>query len=404
MPKTKENKGVTLMTLIITIIVLLILTGVTIINIGGNEDTLRKAKAARDLNDSSNELEDIRIAVIHAEEKSFDGTVNADNLKIALNGVVSQEEINKITGNGPWIVNKNGRDYKIEDDGTVKKFVKEDELNSKIGQTVNYRENSGKVNSWRLFYASDEEVFLISSNVISSKNAFSPDGTNTYGIPLASRGKYSWDSTNNRYSYSSESDKYSGASDVFATNYGKKYNQNWYNTNSTDIDEKSKATAFLCDSSNWTEYVSSKAPTGTYAVGGPTKELLVRSWKASGQSDNALADILANTKALSTGYSYNRPDELRNNLVKASILKENGTGKGLYNSGNEHYWLASASSTSYTSVCSMYCRNGTGSVSENSYSNNTDVGARPIVSIPINNVDFSGENVIIKDDNGNQIQ
>ena len=35
-------------------------------------------------------------------------------------------------------------------------------VNALIGETVNYKENSKKVDSWKVFYASEKEMFLIS--------------------------------------------------------------------------------------------------------------------------------------------------------------------------------------------------------------------------------------------------
>ena len=119
MPKPKENKGITLIALIITIIVLLILAGVTISAISGNESTMEKAKQAKELNDDANETEQIKIAVIGAISEGNTAKVNAENLKNALNGIVPQEEIDKITGNGPWIIKKEEREFFITSDGSV---------------------------------------------------------------------------------------------------------------------------------------------------------------------------------------------------------------------------------------------------------------------------------------------
>ena len=271
-------------------------------------------------------------------------------------------------------------------------------LNAKIGDTVNYTESSGEVTSWRLFYASDIEVFLISSNVVSSVDAFSPDGTNSFGIPLAPREKYTWSGSN--YSYSNNSDKYTGAVDVFGTSYGELYNKNWFiatEGKTADTQNRSKATAYLCDSTNWTKYVGSSAPNGTYAVGGPTKELMVRSWKASGQSSDSLTNLLADTTATTAGYAYDKPTALRNNAISSDILKEvineSATGKGLYNTGDAHYWLASPCSYDTSRVCCVYY--GGGNI--NSLDHDQAVmGIRPVVSIPITEVSISGTTISIK--------
>jgi len=68
----------------------------------------------------------------------LDGEINADNLKEALTEIVPQEEIDKITGNGPWIVKRGKREYLVQNDGRVEKVI--DKLSKKvqIGDYVNY--------------------------------------------------------------------------------------------------------------------------------------------------------------------------------------------------------------------------------------------------------------------------
>lgn len=45
----KKERGITLVALVITIVVLLILAGVTITSLSGNENIIKKAKEARDV-------------------------------------------------------------------------------------------------------------------------------------------------------------------------------------------------------------------------------------------------------------------------------------------------------------------------------------------------------------------
>ena len=56
----RKSKGITLIALVITIIVLLILAGVTINAIVGNESAMEKAKEARTENEKGNELDTIK--------------------------------------------------------------------------------------------------------------------------------------------------------------------------------------------------------------------------------------------------------------------------------------------------------------------------------------------------------
>ena len=72
----RKNKGITLIALVITIIVLLILAGVTINTIVGNENAMEKAKEAREKTYEAQEKEQIILNQINSQfEPEWDGTV-----------------------------------------------------------------------------------------------------------------------------------------------------------------------------------------------------------------------------------------------------------------------------------------------------------------------------------------
>ena len=76
--KLKESKGITLIALVITIIVLLILAGVVIATLTGDNGILGKAKTAKTTNDEEKAKEQIKIAVMGSYGK--DGELNYDDL------------------------------------------------------------------------------------------------------------------------------------------------------------------------------------------------------------------------------------------------------------------------------------------------------------------------------------
>ena len=76
--KLKESKGITLIALVITIIILLILAGVVIATLTGDNGILGKAKTAKTTNDEEKAKEQIKIAVMGSYGK--DGELNYDDL------------------------------------------------------------------------------------------------------------------------------------------------------------------------------------------------------------------------------------------------------------------------------------------------------------------------------------
>ena len=77
--KGKKEKGITLIALVITIIVLLILAGVTIVMLTGDNGILTKARTAQTTNDEETAKEQIKTAVMGSYGK--DGELNYDDLK-----------------------------------------------------------------------------------------------------------------------------------------------------------------------------------------------------------------------------------------------------------------------------------------------------------------------------------
>jgi hypothetical protein len=91
--KTKEAKGITLIALVITIIVLLILAGVTIATLTGNNGILGKANEAKTTNDEEKAKEQIKIAVMGSYGK--DGELNYEDLKKNLEQIGIKDLPNK---------------------------------------------------------------------------------------------------------------------------------------------------------------------------------------------------------------------------------------------------------------------------------------------------------------------
>ena len=94
----KRNKGITLIALVITIIVLLILAGVAISMLSGENGILRKATEAKTKTEERTLEEQIKLAVMGATET---GTSKVDKQKIADELGIDKNSIN---GNAKDIV------------------------------------------------------------------------------------------------------------------------------------------------------------------------------------------------------------------------------------------------------------------------------------------------------------
>ena len=113
--KTKEAKGITLIALVITIIVLLILAGVAIATLTGDNGILKKAGDAKTQTEQAKEDENLKIAI--AGSYGTDGKLNLKDLKDNLeNQGINYDKNN--TG-FPLEVTVNGEKKKIDANGNV---------------------------------------------------------------------------------------------------------------------------------------------------------------------------------------------------------------------------------------------------------------------------------------------
>ena len=129
----KNTKGVTLIALVITIIVLLILAGVTIQTLTGDNGLLQKAQTAKEENEKAKELELIKLAVASAK-LAGKGTITKDNLESELK---SNFGANKEVLENNTFFYCNG--YRIYKDGKVE----EGNLLPDEYQQVEYIESTG---------------------------------------------------------------------------------------------------------------------------------------------------------------------------------------------------------------------------------------------------------------------
>lgn len=81
----KQNSGITLIALVITIIVLLILAGVTIATLTGNNGILTQANKAKDATAIGEEKEIIGLSIVQAKAFNENGQLEKDSFQEALN-------------------------------------------------------------------------------------------------------------------------------------------------------------------------------------------------------------------------------------------------------------------------------------------------------------------------------
>ena len=128
----KQEEGITLLALVVTIIVLLILAGITISTITGDNGIIKNAITAKEETEIANEREIVEKAVVQAMGNNKRGNIVRNELQEELDKITGKEETLVITdteeqGYFVKFVNS-GRIYKVSIDGNVEYLGKEDEL------------------------------------------------------------------------------------------------------------------------------------------------------------------------------------------------------------------------------------------------------------------------------------
>ena len=336
----KNSKGITLIALVITIIVLLILAGVTIATLTGDNGILTQAGKAKDKTTEAESIERVQVEV--AGSYGLDGTIDKDQLNKNLGNIAGLKigESNfggeNIVKELPATVTLNGYDIGIDANGGVEKIP---EIIAKIranpqayyGKKVtNYKASDSDTNTYRIFYVDKDNYFKDGYNTIYLKADFS-------GSVRCST------------SYDASQTLIKRMNPLWATK------GNTVAAETTTISNKNEqAAAWLCDPSKWTAYCDTDK--ANYAIGGPSVEMYVKSYNQTHGDDALGCQYQTNTVP---GYIYKVKDTIQNSgwYTNDNTLDYSMTYKSMYCGQNGKrtgsWWLASPSAHSSISVCDV---------------------------------------------------
>ena len=159
--KIKQAKGITLIALVITIIVLLILAGVTITMLTGENGILNQATNAKNATDKSEFEEQVSLAVMAAKTNKT-GSINTSDLETELNKI-SGAEITKSANNElPWTVKKGSYEVTITADGvTTNTTGKDDSKKDEDTRTVIEQATEAKPEGSTIDSATNENTGIV---------------------------------------------------------------------------------------------------------------------------------------------------------------------------------------------------------------------------------------------------
>ena len=324
-----EGKGITLIALVITIIVLLILAGVSISMLTGDNGILAQTKRAKEETERASLIEKVKVDIISQQTKEGGLAITAKQLQIILNKYFSDvpTDETKITGDTQLTATESNGGYKVlvseiyagstKTTNLIAGEMTEEQRRELIGATVtNYTTNGSTADGWVIFNVDEENIYLIASDYISSDNC--PNGAN--GNPITEN------DTKYKLSMGNVYGGYAGASSITDSRL-QALNSSFFKSFSDTTNTHIKAVAYMLDTTAWSGFAGTDAE---YAIGGPSIELLFD--------------------------AYNRayPDETYpNGKYKAQATDKTGTGEDI-EKGYEISWDGGSTYNIYTTTTAAY--------------------------------------------------
>ena len=370
--KQKQQKGITLIALVITIIVLIILAGVSIAMVVGENGIIPQAQNARRETEIANIKEKVQMDILEKEldnegnigkgefigilNEYFEGVPTEENLPQDLTTLTLQakEEYGSHAINIGEIWNG------TFGEGTTETILAEKIKNTNYGDYVDYsidlNGDGDTTNDWRIFYNDGTHVFIIAADYVKNNSSYLDNmGAgmsiyNTYGLYWNTEPETAQTVTPDTLNL---------------------FRQSWTDY-STNINGKYVST--LLNTNNWDGFVNGDY--ADYAIGGPTLEMWVASYNAKGYTP-----LYTNTGE--TGYYIGNTEGTTEISYDLSSDANTGYHDTLYFPHQEavdvcySYFMASPSARDASRLMYAFYR---GYVDSN-YTNLGYVGVRPVVSL-----------------------
>ena len=344
--KKNKNNGITLIALVITIIILLILAGISISAIT-NQRLFKNAKTAQNATEKA-----------EAEQGK---TLNE-----------YEDEINK------YLSNNDKTEGKLVDASAIAKATDTEKATNYYGKTVTgYTPVNGTTVGWKIFYADESNIYLIADDYVQPEKlpaSTTSSGAVTTNKPNIGRSEYPkgayFDNILNDYSTGSER-----VTDAKI----KALNNSFFSQNLTSKSNNMKAVAYMLDTKAWETFkdsVNNDTSKAEYVIGGPTVEILFKSYNQKHPGKNYEAKATSATG----GYQI-RVNEGTWKYYTDSSADYLNTTDTLYvlpsSKGANAMWLASPCAFDSNYVMRVYS-NGAVYYYNFDY---TDIGFRPLVCL-----------------------
>ena len=390
----KSTSGITLIALIVTIIVLLLLAGISISMLTGDNGILSKAVEAKNYSEIAAVKEELKLAATEATSSFFENSmkdatytrstpyINYEDNKLfeknCKSGNVTVDSINDTIVEGKYTVKTTKKiyDYSIDlNSGDIEIFETYEGASAILykqitannyGEKIEYLANG--ITDWKIFYNDGKHIFIIASDYVKHTD---DDGNvlidfSNKGMKQLEKYRVYWEVVPSNLQNTKESE-------YFMTS---EYN---YLNNSN-----AKCISTLLNTNLWQDFVNSEY-SAQYAIGGPTYDMFVASWNE--HVDKTKFTEIEMLKG-ENGYYYN------GNVNNGGQMKfSSGVFEGLYVLGYKYdptwsettvngYWLASPfDSTTNILIPENESSGQSKRLANRVYSDSKKAGIRPVIML-----------------------
>lgn len=392
----ENRQGITLIALVITIVVLLILAGVSIAMLTGQNGILTQATNAKQATKSATVIEDAKTDILGIQTETH--STNIGNL--ALKNILDKYFDNvpsELTNNTELIAkteygNSKVKVYEIYSGEITNTLFAKDIANSTDKQNIygatisgyTLPSNTSTDVGWKILYANDNNIYLISDNYIERDNLPYTTTDGTLGTLTNRKPNNGNDNYKRAARFNDVINDYYG-SDRIADNL-KNLNNDYFNVKHYSSTESGNicAVSYMMDTAPWNSKFKDINGKADYVIGGPTIELIFNSYNEkykksfiSGAVSEAGYKV---KKQESDDWVTYIPDMLAiNTNTKDSLYCLNDSISLSYAKG---YWLSSPCGGNSGAVITV---GSGGSLNADSFNNSAgDLGFRPVICLNSN--------------------
>ena len=321
-----KNKGITLIALVITIIILLILAGISISAIT-NQRLFKNAKTAQNATEKA-----------EAEQGK---TLNE-----------YEDEINK------YLSNNDKTEGKLVDASAIAKATDTEKATNYYGKTVTgYTPVNGTTVGWKIFYADESNIYLIADDYVEPEKL--PASTTASGAATTNKPNITGNSYPKGAYFTNILNDYSTGSARVTDAKIKALNNSFFSQNFTSTNNNMRAVAYMLDTKAWSTFKDSTK--AEYVIGGPTVEILFKSYNQAHLGKNYEAKATSATGyqiRVNEGAWKDYTDSSADYLDKEDTLYVLPSSKGA-----DAVWLASPSARYASVVMDVICSGSVGDYS-----------------------------------------